>query len=346
MVTTYRESGVDVEAGERAVELIRRRAEKTFRHYPGEVLLGIGGFGAAVLLPDGSVLGTATDGVGTKLLVASLMGKHDTVGVDLVAMCVNDLVVAGIKPGLFLDYIAMGKQISERTATIVGGIIDGCEQASMALVGGEMAEMPGMYKEETYDLAGFAVGFAKSRDMLVTGEKIMPGMRVYGFPSSGVHSNGFSLIRTVLGINPRNSWKAKRALNRVYPELNDRTLGEELLIPTVIYVKLIRDLLARHDIAGMVHITGGGLVDNPPRVMPSGCAVQLDLRRKWEVPFIPPIFHLIQSKGKIENMEMLRTFNMGLGILVVTPGELIDNEALFVGKIVAAETKETQFIGL
>lgn len=346
MVTTYRDSGVDIEAGERAVELIRKRAEKTFRHYSGEVLLGIGGFGAAVLRPDGSVLGTATDGVGTKLLVASLMGKHDTVGIDLVAMCVNDLAVAGIKPELFLDYIAMGKQMPERTATIVGGIIDGCEQASMTLIGGEMAEMPGMYSPEHYDLAGFAVGFAESRGVLITGENIKSGMRVYGFPSSGVHSNGYSLIRRVFGIDPRNSWKAKRALNCIYPELDGRTLGEELLTPTVIYVKLIRDLCARHDIAGMVHITGGGLVDNPPRVMPDGCAVQLDLKRMREFEWIPSVFRLIQRKGNIADMEMLRTFNMGFGMLVVTPDNLKDYEEFLVGKVVAAETKKTQFVGL
>lgn len=327
-MVTYKSSGVDISAGRKAVELIRKKAEQTFRHYSGEVLLGIGGFGAAVLLSDGRVMGLAVDGVGTKLLIAQLLDEHNTIGIDLVAMNANDLAVIGIKPELFLNYIAMGKQIPERTAVIIGGIIDGCEQSSMALVGGEMAEMLGMYKEEHYDLAGFAIGFATSRDMLITGKNIKPGMRVYGFSSSGVHSNGFTLIRDVL-IDPKNSWKAKRTLNKVYPELGGKTLGEELLIPTTIYVELISDLCARYDIAGMVHVTGGGLIDNPPRIMPDGCAMCIDLN-SWE---IPKIFLLIKEKGKVSLDEMLRTFNMGLGLLVVSPDEI--PEGILVGKIVS-----------
>ena len=328
--TTYRDSGVDIEAGNKAVELIKEKAQKTFRHYDGKVLSGIGGFSGVVELADGRVMGASTDGVGTKLVLSIIMDKHDTIGIDLVAMCVNDLIVTGIIPALFLDYIAMGKQIPERTASIVDGIIEGCERAQTALLGGEMAEMPGLYKESDYDLAGFAIGFADSKEDLILGKDIKPGMKVFGFPSSGIHSNGYSLVRKVFDIDIDDFEKAKEILNEKHSVLG-RTLGEELLEPTAIYVKQIKSLLSKYKIAGMVHITGGGIIENPPRIVPGGCAVNIK-KDSWE---IPSIFKYIEEKGNIPFEELLRTFNCGIGLMVISGDDI--QEGMFIGEVIKGD---------
>jgi len=325
--TTYKDSGVDIDAGGKAVNLIKERAQKTFTHCPGKILSGIGGFSGVVEFKDGRVMGASTDGVGTKLVLAITMEKHDTVGIDLVAMCVNDLIVAGLSPAIFLDYIAMGKQIPKRTQIIINGIIKGCEMAECVLLGGEMAEMPGMYGEHDYDLAGFAIGFAESKNDLILGKNIKPGMKVYGFPSSGVHSNGYSLVRKIFGIDLKNQKLTKKILNADYPTLK-RTLGEELLEPTIIYVKLIKKLIQKYNIAGLAHITGGGLIENPPRVLPKSCAISIK-KGSWPVP---PIFELIQKKGRIPKREMLRTFNYGIGLVAISEENI--KEGLLIGKII------------
>lgn len=330
--TTYAESGVDIEAGDKAVDLIKKRVQETYKNYPGKVLTDIGGFSGLIELDDGRVVGSSTDGVGTKLMLAAILDKHDTVGIDLVAMSVNDLIVAGIIPAFFLDYIAVGKQVPERTERIVGGVIDGCNLAQVALLGGEMAEMPGMYGEDDYDLAGFAVGFAKSKNELILGKDIQPGMKVYGFASSGVHSNGYSLIRKIFGIDLDNPEKTKEILNQEYSELG-RTLGEELLEPTVIYVDQIKKLLAKYKIAGFVHVTGGGLVENPPRILPEGCGINIKMG-SWKVP---PIFKLIQEKGNISEQEMLKTFNYGIGLIAISSDDI--PEGIQIGEVVKGDKK-------
>lgn len=324
---TYASSGVDIGAGNKAVDLIKKSVQKTFKYFPGKVLTKIGSFGGVAELEDGRIVASSTDGVGTKLILASLMGKHDTVGIDLVAMSVNDLAVIGVMPAIFLDYIAMGKQIPKRTQEIVNGVIRGCHDAQCALMGGEMAEMPGIYSQEEYDLAGFAVGFANSKKDLVLGEKITPGMKVYGFPSSGVHSNGYGLARKVFGIDFGDAKKAKRILRKRIHGLT-RTVGEELLEPTTIYVKTIKKLIASYDIAGMAHITGGGLVENPPRILPKGCAIKIK-KNSWKRP---PIFGLIQERGNISEFEMLRTFNCGIGLVVVSKESI--REGILIGEVI------------
>lgn len=334
--TSYANSGVNIEAGNKAVDLIKDKAQKTFRHYEGNVLSGIGGFSGVVELPDGRVMGTSTDGVGTKLILATLLNKHNTIGIDLVAMCVNDLIVTGIQPSIFLDYIAMGKQIPERTALVVSGIIEGCDMAQSALLGGEMAEMPGMYKDEDYDLAGFAIGFADSKENLILGKNIKPGMRVYGFQSSGVHSNGYSLVRKVFNINMNERENTKKILGKHYASLC-RTLGEELLEPTIIYVKQIKSLLQKYTISGMVHVTGGGIIENTPRILPKDCAVHIK-KDSWEMP---PIFKIIQEKGNISTDEMMRTFNCGIGLIVIS--EDVIAEGILIGEIVKGN-KEIQIL--
>lgn len=324
---TYLESGVDIAAGNRAVELIKKSVHKTFKHFPGKVLTKLGAFGAVAELPDRRVVASSTDGVGMKLIVASLLNKHDTIGIDLVAMSVNDLAVIGVMPAIFLDYIAMGKQIPKRTERIVQGIVTGCHEARCALLGGEMAEMPGVYEKEEYDLAGFAVGFADTKEKLVLGASIKPGMKVYGFPSSGLHSNGYGLVRNVFGIDFGDPKGSRKILRKNYRGLA-RTLGEELLVPTKIYVPTIRKLLASYAIAGMAHITGGGLVENPPRILPKGCAMILQ-KNAWKRPFI---FDLIQEKGNISEYEMLRTLNCGIGLVVVSEDDI--REGICIGEIV------------
>ncbi|SHF36245.1 phosphoribosylformylglycinamidine cyclo-ligase [Desulforamulus putei] len=305
---TYAGAGVDIEAGNRAVHLMKQAVRSTFR--PG-VLADIGGFGGLFALEPGKyrepVLVSGTDGVGTKLRVAQLTGIHNTIGIDAVAMCVNDILVQGAEPLFFLDYLAVGKLVPERVADIVSGVAEGCRQAGCALIGGETAEMPGFYAEEEYDIAGFAVGIV-DRSKIIDGKSIAAGDRVIGLPSSGLHSNGYSLARKAL---------LEVAGYRVdtYVQQLGRTVGEELLTPTRIYVKTVLPLLERFEIKGLAHITGGGLTENIPRILPREVKVVLD-RAAWPVP---PVFRLIQQIGRVAEEEMLRTFNMGIGMVLVVP---------------------------
>jgi len=297
-------------------------------------------FCAIVQLKNGTIVGISMDGVGTKIYIAILMNRSETVGIDLVAMNVNDLIVHGIRPDLFLDYVAMGKQVPQRTASIIKGIVAGCDMARVALVGGEMAEMPGMYTADECDLSGCVIGFADSREDLIFGDAIREGMYVYGIPSSGPHSNGYSLIRRVCDIDMSDPFSAKVALCRFYDQLGD-TLGEKLLCPTRIYVDEITALQRlNYTITGMAHITGGGLVENPIRILPDGLAMELDTR-KWEMQ---PIFHFIQEKGNVDTMEMRKTFNCGIGMIVVSPDEIVGDDIIKIGKIIESGKKEVVFI--
>ena len=302
----YKSSGVDIEAGYRSVELMKEYVKRTMRP---EVMGGLGGFSGAFSLEkikkmEKPVLLSGTDGVGTKLKIAFLMDKHNTVGIDCVAMCVNDVACAGGEPLFFLDYIACGKNVPEKIAQIVSGVCEGCVQSDAALIGGETAEMPGFYPEDEYDLAGFAVGVADEKD-LITGADIKPGDKLVGIASSGVHSNGFSLVRKVFDVNETN-------LKRFYPELGS-TLGDALLTPTKIYVKALRAVKeAGIRIKGCSHITGGGFYENIPRMLPDGIAA---LVYKDSYP-VPPIFRLMKNKGGLEEKMMYNTFNMGIGMVI------------------------------
>ncbi len=303
--TTYKEAGVDIEAGNQFVQKIKPLVKSTFRP---EVMADIGGFGGLFALNTDKykdpVLVSGTDGVGTKLKLAFMADKHDTVGIDLVAMCVNDVIVQGAEPLFFLDYLATGKLDPDKSAQVVAGIAEGCRQAGCALIGGETAEMPGFYADGEYDIAGFTVGVVE-RDRIVDGSSITVGNRLIGLASSGLHSNGYSLARRILfelmglGINDR------------LPGF-DRTVAEELLTPTRIYVKSVLHLLKDFKINGIVHITGGGLLENIPRVLPKSCAANLTAG-SWEVP---AIFRLMQEAGNVAQNEMLRTFNMGIGLVL------------------------------
>ncbi len=305
---TYKDAGVDIDAGNEAVRLMKKHVRST--HRP-EVLTEIGSFGGFFALNNKyqePVLVSGTDGVGTKLKIAFLLDQHDTIGLDAVAMCVNDIVVHGAEPLFFLDYLAVGKLEPEQVAAIVGGIAAGCRQAGCALIGGETAEMPGFYPVGEYDLAGFAVGVVE-REKIIDGRHVRPGDLVIGLPSSGLHSNGFSLARKVL------LEKAALRPDTYLPELG-RTLGEELLTPTKIYVKTILNLLAQVPVGGMAHITGGGLPENLPRSLPPGLGVKLK-KDAWQAP---PVFSLIQKLGAGPEAEMYRTFNMGIGfVCLVAP---------------------------
>ena len=302
----YKSSGVDIEAGYRSVELMKEYVKRTMRP---EVMGGLGGFSGAFSLEkikkmEKPVLLSGTDGVGTKLKIAFLMDKHNTVGIDCVAMCVNDVACAGGEPLFFLDYIACGKNVPEKIAQIVSGVCEGCVQSDAALIGGETAEMPGFYPEDEYDLAGFAVGVADEKD-LITGADIKPGDKLVGIASSGVHSNGFSLVRKVFDVNETN-------LKRFYPELGS-TLGDALLTPTKIYVKALRAVKeAGIRIKGCSHITGGGFYENIPRMLPDGITA---LVYKDSYP-VPAIFRLMQNKGGLEEKMMYNTFNMGIGMVI------------------------------
>ena len=301
---TYRDSGVDIDRGNRLVERIKSAARTTSR--PG-LLAGIGGFGALFEIPTGRyrqpVLVSGTDGVGTKLRLALDSGRHRGVGIDLVAMCVNDILTLGAEPLYFLDYFATGKLDEDLAATVIEGIAEGCRQAGAALIGGETAEMPGMYAGSDYDLAGFCVGVVE-REQIIDGQRIRAGDRVLGLASSGPHSNGFSLIRQVL---------ARSALN-LEDAFDNRSLAEVLLVPTRIYVSSVRDAISRHvGINGIAHITGGGLLENVPRVLPRGLSARIH-RDSWPRP---PVFDWLQSEGSIDDMEMLRTFNCGIGLVLV-----------------------------
>lgn len=302
----YKTAGVDIEAGYRSVELMKQYVKGTMRP---EVLGGIGGFSGAFSLGkikgmEKPVLLSGTDGVGTKIQLAFLLDKHDTVGIDCVAMCVNDVVCAGAEPLFFLDYIACGKNYPEKIAAIVKGVAEGCKQAGAALVGGETAEHPGLMPEEEYDLAGFAVGVAEEKD-LITGADVKPGDVLVGIASSGVHSNGFSLIRKVFNVN-------RETLSVHYDELG-ATLGETLLTPTKIYVKALQEVKkAGVTIKGCSHITGGGFYENIPRMLPDGVGAKVE-KGSFE---IPPIFALMQKTGGLEEKMMYNTYNMGLGMVL------------------------------
>ncbi len=310
---TYAEAGVDIEAANRAVELMRQSVRRTLRP---EVLTDIGGFGGLFALDTKKyrepVLVSGTDGVGTKLRVAFMVDRHDTVGIDLVAMCVNDILVQGAEPLFFLDYLAVGKVDPERVSAVVEGIAEGCRLAGCALIGGETAEMPGFYAAEEYDMAGFAVGVVE-RSRIVDGAAIHEGDVLLGLVSSGLHSNGFSLARKVL------LEIGELDVDSYLHELG-RTIGEELLVPTRIYVRSVLPLLGEFTVRGMAHITGGGITENLPRILPAGLKAVVD-RDSWPVP---PIFDLIREIGNVAADEMYRTFNMGIGFVLVVPSDEAD----------------------
>ena len=294
----YKSAGVDVEAGYKAVELMKGHVKSTFRP---EVLTDIGGFGGLFSIAKAKdmaepVLVSGTDGVGTKLKLAFVMDKHDTIGIDAVAMCVNDVVCSGAEPLFFLDYIACGKNEPEKIAEIVKGVAEGCRQSGCSLIGGETAEMPGFYPVDEYDLAGFTVG-------IIDGSKIEEGDALIGIASSGIHSNGYSLVRKVFDIN-------RESIDTYVEELGS-TLGEALLTPTRIYVRPVLRLIESVNVKGLSHITGGGFIENIPRMMPKGLKIVID-EGTWD---ILPIFKLLEEKGSVERMSMYNTFNMGIGMV-------------------------------
>lgn len=325
---TYKDAGVDKEKGYQEVELIKQIVKKT---HSDEVLADIGGF-AGAFAPNltgikNPVLLSGTDGVGTKIKLAMDMNKHDTVGIDCVAMCVNDILCQGARPLFFLDYIATGKLDPDKMAELVSGVAEGCKQSNAALIGGETAEMPGIYKEDDYDLAGFAVGLA-DKDKLITGEKLEEGDIAVGLYSSGVHSNGFSLVRACLD-------QAGISLDDKFDD--EKTIGEKLLTPTKIYAKEIKELTENVEVKAIAHITGGGLYENVPRVLKEDQAVEFDLRDLT----IDPIFEKIQQWGNIDTDEMYHTFNMGIGMVVfIDPKDLektltiVADKGQKVGKII------------
>ena len=333
----YKNAGVDIEAGYKSVELMKEHVKKTMRP---EVLTNIGGFSGAFSMEkfkdmEKPTLVSGTDGVGTKLKLAFIMDKHDTIGIDCVAMCVNDIACAGGEPLFFLDYIACGKNYPEKIATIVKGVADGCLQSDAALIGGETAEMPGFYPEDEYDLAGFAVGVVDEKDM-ITGKELVPGDVLIGVASSGVHSNGFSLVRKVFEMT-------KESLDTYYEELGT-TLGNALLAPTKIYVKTLRSVKeAGVRMKACSHITGGGFYENVPRMLKEGTVAVI---KKDSYP-VPPIFGLLQKTGNIEEKMMYNTYNMGLGLVfaveadkaeaAVKAVEAAGEKAYVVGAIEAGE---------
>ena len=336
---TSKDAGVDIDAGNRFVNMIKPLVKMTSRP---EVLTDIGGFGGLFSLNSSKykrpTLVASTDGVGTKLKLAFLMDKHDTVGIDLVAMCVNDIIVQGAEPLFFLDYLATGKLSPEKAVEIVKGISEGCKQAGCALLGGETAEMPGMYSEGEYDLAGFTVGVVDNHK-IIDGSAITKGDQVIGIASSGLHSNGYSLARKIfleemgLKINDK-------------PQDLDQPLGEALLTPTRIYVKSILNLLRDFTIKGIAHITGGGLLENLPRVLPQHCKAVIE-RNSWEKP---AIFEMLRAGGNIPETEMYRTFNYGIGMTLVVPAIEVDDvigrlagmkeQAFLIGEIATADHPE------
>ncbi len=340
MSERYKQAGVDIDAGNEAVERIKSHVSKTYRP---EVRTDLGGFGGLFSLQNKykkPILVSGTDGVGTKLKVAVAMDNHQTIGIDLVAMCVNDILVYGAEPLFFLDYIATGKLQPEKMEEIIAGIADGCIQAGCSLIGGEMAEMPGMYQEKHYDLAGFAVGVVEEEKM-IDGKSIKAGDVILGLSSSGLHSNGYSLARHLLLENENDypSFDLKAKL----PELEDKQLGEVLLKPTKIYVKPVLKLIEEIEVKGMAHITGGGFIDNIPRTLPDGLQAIIHLN-SWD---IPPIFALLQQTGDIPTEEMYRTFNMGIGFIIIVSSEnaaeainlleQLGEEVSIIGKVQAGE---------
>lgn len=336
----YKNAGVDIAAGNEAVERMKKHVKRTYRP---EVMTDLGGFGALFGLNkdkyEEPVLVSGTDGVGTKLKIAFAADRHDTIGIDAVAMCVNDIVVQGAEPLFFLDYLACDKVVPEKIEAIVAGIAEGCHQAGCALIGGETAEMPGMYSAGEYDIAGFTVGVA-DKAKLVTGANIAAGDTVIGLASSGVHSNGFSLVRKLL------LEQEGYGLNDVLPELG-APLADVLLAPTKIYVKPLLALLEQLPVKGMAHITGGGFIENIPRVLPDNVDVEINYG-SWP---ILPIFGLMQNKGNVSNRDMFTTFNMGIGLVLVVSAadgeralELLKasgEEAYIIGKVTEGERKVT-----
>ncbi len=309
---SYKDAGVDIDAGDALVERIKPMARRTLRE---GVLTGIGGFGALFEVPKRyrePVLVSGTDGVGTKLRMAFALGRHDTVGIDLVAMSVNDILVQGAEPLFFLDYFACGRLDVDTAARVVGGIATGCEQAGCALIGGETAEMPDMYPDGEYDLAGFAVG-AVEKSAIITGRSIVPGDVVIGLASSGIHSNGYSLVRKIIE-------RAHGALDApaLQADFDGRSFADAVMAPTRIYVKPVLSLIAAVPVKGIAHITGGGLVENVPRVLPDECQAILQ-RDTWTMP---PLFDWLQRTGQVADAEMHRVFNCGIGmVIVVAPGD-------------------------
>ncbi len=307
---SYKAAGVDITAGYRAVELMKTHIARTLT---GQELSGIGGFGGLVELDmtgiNKPVLVSGTDGVGTKLKLAFLMDKHDTVGIDCVAMCVNDIICCGAKPLLFLDYIACGKNYPEKIAMLVAGVAEGCVQSGASLTGGETAEMPGFYPEDEYDLAGFAVGVV-DKDKLLDNTKVAEGDVIIGLPSSGVHSNGFSLVRKVFDVENAD-------LQTPMEELEGKSLGETLLTPTKIYVKPVLALLEQVEVKAISHITGGGFYENIPRSLPKGYTAKI---KKEDIKVLP-IFKLIMEKGNIPERDMYNTYNMGIGMSLVVAAD-------------------------
>lgn len=324
---SYKAAGVDVTAGYKSVELMKKHIAKT--NIDG-VISGIGGFGGC-FMPNLSgieepVLVSGTDGVGTKLKLAFLLDKHDTIGIDCVAMCVNDVVCGGAKPLFFLDYMALGKNVPEKVAEIVSGVAEGCVQAGCALVGGETAEMPGFYPVDEYDLAGFSVGIVDKKK-IIDGEGLEAGDVLIGLPSSGVHSNGFSLVRKVFNIN-------EETVKKTYPEL-DKPLGETLLTPTKIYVKPLLALIEKCNVKAVSHITGGGFYENIPRMLKDGMSAKIN---KSAVPVLP-IFNVIQKEGNISEHDMFNTFNMGVGMVIA-----IDKNQVDTALSVLAQAGEKAFV--
>lgn len=306
---SYKQAGVDVTAGYKSVELMKEAVRSTYNE---NVISDLGGFGGLFALNAKEmkepILVSGTDGVGTKLKLAFLMDKHDTIGQDCVAMCVNDIICCGAKPLFFLDYMALGKNVPEVVATIVKGVTDGCKMAGCSLIGGETAEMPGFYQQGEYDLAGFCVGVVE-KEKILNNQTIEIGDKVIGISSSGVHSNGFSLVRKIFNINEETVKEYKEELGM--------TLGEALLTPTKIYVKAILELLEKVQVKGISHITGGGFYENMPRMLKEGVSIEI---KKDSYP-IPPIFKLIQKTGNIEERDMYNTFNMGIGMAVIVKKE-------------------------
>ena len=303
---TYRDAGVDIDAGNYSVTLIKDSVKATYRP---EVLGDLGGFGGLFALNSGKykepVLVSGTDGVGTKLRLAFMLDKHDTIGQDAVAMCVNDILVQGAEPLYFLDYLAVGKLEPEKVAAVVKGVAAACKESGCALIGGETAEMAGFYADGEYDIAGFAVGVVDKAN-IITGEKVQAGDVLLGLPSSGVHSNGYSLVRKICF--ERMGFKGDEYIDEL-----GKTIGEELLTPTRLYPRTCLPLIEKFDIHGMVHITGGGFYDNIPRVLPKDCGVEVDAT-SWEMP---AIFKLLKQWGNVDWHEMYRTFNMGIGMVLV-----------------------------
>lgn len=342
---TYKDAGVDIEAGNSFVQKIKPLVKSTFRP---EVMTEIGGFGGLFSLNSAKyknpVLVSGTDGVGTKLKLAFLADRHDTVGIDLVAMCVNDIVLQGAEPLFFLDYLATGKLDPDKAAQIVAGIAEGCRQAGCALIGGETAEMPGFYADGEYDIAGFTVGVVE-KDLIIDGSSITVGNKLIGIGSSGLHSNGYSLARNIIFD------RMGLTINSPMPD-SSKTVGEELLTPTRIYVRSVMNLIKDFKVNGIVHITGGGLIENVPRVLPKSCSAHFKLD-SWE---IPSIFTIMQKAGNVEQNEMYRTFNMGIGMVLAVAEADVDDilsrlsglgeQAWLIGEVKSMDNNQTEQVVL